>query len=484
MNREKFKTLILSILVAISILLTQQLWFPSPFEALTYIDNYKSTQSLTIAEQRKNVISPNSIIVSFGSGDRSRNQYTVLTSKLDYVWNESKSILYDYFSGDPEITQITYDEYTQSNISKSVELEFGNNIPTILISSVFDTLENKIVRNIDEIKKILIPAFNRGTIYIVENNKSIYKVKMKNYKQNNTLSSFIDEIEKDDYTRYHSIFSLFDELDSNYTPMPINYNVPTKEVFVKSAIDTNNEAMLIERSKNFFNENFDFVKTIRETSGAVVYIYGYGEKSVRINNKGILRYTESIGKISSTNVIDSLDVAINFIIQNGGFPEDTYLKDIESIYNDESKGYKFSFGYRIDGVPAEFNNNKINNPIEIEVFGDKVKSYNYLIREVLKTKSVIPEQSVMYFPIIIDNNIEYLKSRYFSNKVELEASLDEEEKTLEILKNIEEVRMVYFDNIEENKNQNLSPSWKIKIGEDVYYFNSRSGDIINSFTLN
>lgn len=484
MNREKLKTLILLILVAISILLTQQLWFPSPFATLSRINKTNNIQNQTIVEERKKLISPNSIILSFGSGDRSRNQYTALTSKLNYVWNESKNILYHYFSKDPEITEITYDEYIQSSISKSVELDFGTSMPTILVSSVFDSLENKIVRNIKTVNKILIPAFNRGTIYILEDNDNIYKVQLQDYEEDARLSMFIDELETGEYTRYHSIFSLFNELDSNYTPMPINYTIPSQDIVVQSMIDTNNEAMLIEKTKNFFNENFDFVKTIRETSGAVVYVYGYGERSVRINNKGILSYNESIGKISSTNVIDSLNVAISFIIENGGFPQDTYLKNIESISSDESTGYKFSFGYRIDGIPGEFNNDKIDNPIEIEVFGDKVKSYTYLVRQVKGRKNVTSKQSTMYFPIIIENNLEYLKTRYFKDNQELESSLTEEERIVEVLKNIEEVKIVYFDNIEENRNQILTPSWRIKISNDIYYFDSRSGDIINSFTVN
>lgn len=484
MDREKLKTLILSILVVMSILLTQQLWFPSPTKILKSEARGGKLHNLTVAENRKDIISPSSIIVSFGAGDRRKNHYTVLSSSLDFVWDQSKNILKDYFLGDPEITPVTYEKYVQSNILKSIELEFSDNIPTILVSSIFDSLENKVIRNIKEIKKILIPAFNRGVIYIVENNDSIYEVRLLEHDENSKLVSFIDELETVEYIKYHPILSLFNELESNYTPMPITYAVPTTQTFVESEIDIENDSMLIERSKKFFNENFDFVKTIKETSGAVVYIYGYGEKRVRINEKGALEYNGEIGNISSSNVIESLDAAIDFISKNGGFPEGTYLKEIKSILKDQNSGYRFSFGYRIGGFPVESNSDKMENPIEIEVYGNKVKSYRILVRKVMDMQGISPEQTILYFPDIIDKNLEHLKLKYFNKENELSQEVDDEDEALEILKSVEEVRMVYFDTVEEGKGQLLRPSWKIKIKGDIYYFDSYTGDLINSIMLN
>lgn len=484
MNREKLKTLILSILVAMSILLTQQLWFPSPFNAFSSEARGAKATKLIAIESSENIISPSNMIVSFGAGDKRKNYYTVLSSNLDLVWEESKYILKDHFLGEPEISQITLDTYIQSNTLKSVELEFANNTSTMLMSSNFNSLENKIVRNIKGINKILIPAFNRGVIYIFENEDSIFELKLPNYEENAKLISFIDKLENVEYIKYHPISSLFDEFEGIYTPMPVNYTIDTTQTFVESEIDIENEATLIERSKNFFNENFDFVKTVKETSGAVVYIYGYGEKNVRINNKGALEYNEEIGNISSTSVVASLDAAIDFIYQNGGLPEGTYLKDIQDIKNGQNKGYQFSFGYRIGGYPVEFNSNKMKYPIEIEVYGNKVKSYRTLVRKVMDMEGVSPSQSALHFPNIIEKNIKHLKSKYFDKENAQLEDKGDDDKILEILKNIEEVRMVYFDTVEEGKGQLLKPSWMIKIKGDIFYFDSYTGEIINSFTLN
>ena len=72
------------------------------------------------------------------------------------------------------------------------------------------------------------------------------------------------------------------------------------------------------------------------------------------------------------------------------------------------------------------------------------------------------------FPSIIDKNIKNLKTEYFNTGVQPEEEMDDSSKISEILKNIEEVRMVYFDTMEEYKGQILKPSWRVKIKGDVY----------------
>ncbi len=485
MNRERLKTLILWILVITSIVLTQQLWFPSLIKTLRAGDKVNKISHAAVIEERKSIITPNRIIASFGAGDRKKNYYTILSSNMNFVWEQSKNILKDYFLEDSEITLVKHDVYIQANTKKSIELEFGDNIPTILVSSIFDTLDNKVIRDIKEIKKILIPASNQGIIYIMDNSKNnIYEVKLSNYKKDDTLVKFIDGLKNTKYIKYHPIYSLFSELDENNTIMPINYTLDTKQVFVQSEIDINNEIRLIEQSKSFFDDKFDFVKTIKETSGAVVYIYGYGEKSVRINNKGALEYNEEIGNISSTDILTSLDTAVDFIYKNGGFPKNTYLKHIQTVTNGKNKGYRFSFEYTIGGFPVKFNGNKTENPIEIEVYGNQVKTYSNLVRKVMNMEGVNPEQKILYFPNIIERNIEYLKSQYFDNENQSVEQIDEEEKTLQMLKDIEEVRLVYFDTVEKQRIQLLKPSWMIKIRNNIYYFDGYTGRLINSGTLN
>ncbi len=480
MNREMLKTLTLSILVIISIVLIQRLWFPSPIDTLKTKFEIHKNSHVTAVEERKNIISPKTITVSFGAGDRTKNYYTVLTADdMDYVWEQSRDILKDFFSKDPQITRIGYDAYVQANTLKSVELEFGDNIPAILIASIFDSLDNNIVKNIRTIKKISVPAFNQGVIYITGNGEDeIYEISLHDYEENTVLIGFIDELEDTDYIKYHPICSLFDELDEGHTVVPINYTLNTEQILVESEIDTEKETALRRRSKSFFDGNFDFVKTIKETSGSVVYIYGYGERSLRISNKGILEYKEEIRNISSTDILTSLDVAIDFIYKNGGFPENTYLEGIRVITNDRNKGYQFLFGYRIGGLPVEFNRDVIEYPLKIEVYGNKVKVYRNLIRRAVGVQEINHQQDILYFPNIIEKNIGHLELQYSDDEKRLWSKMADEEKILQILKDIEEVRLVYFDAVEKRGIQSLKPGWMIKFKNSTFYFDSYTGKLI------
>jgi regulatory protein YycH of two-component signal transduction system YycFG len=169
MNREQIKTLILTILVIMSIIFTQKIWFYSPMKLLQSDTSIQEKHLDKIAEIRNQVIMPKSIIVSFGN-----NYYTKIEEGIEEVWQESKPVLSNYFIEEPEIIPTTYEKYRENSRLKSIELEFGKNVPSVLVSSIFDTVDNKIVSNVKEIKKILITASNKGIIYIIGKDGNIY----------------------------------------------------------------------------------------------------------------------------------------------------------------------------------------------------------------------------------------------------------------------------------------------------------------------
>ncbi|SDL13962.1 two-component system activity regulator YycH [Natronincola ferrireducens] len=469
MNREKTKTLILAMLVIMSIIFTQKIWFYSPINLLQSKDSFKQKQLTEIIEIRNQIVAPQRAVISFGN-----SYYTVVYSDIDKVWRKTKGILDHYFSRESEVQPTTHEKYKEISRLKSIELEFGENIPSALIASVFDTMDNKIVSNIKEINKILIPTLNRGVIYIVGEEENIYEVRLEGYQEDKQLLTFVDQIQGSHYIKYYPLF-----IDvENYTVMPLSYQELTPQVFVKSEIDVNNEQAVMETAKTFFDENLDFVKTIRETSGAIVFMYGYGEKGVRINNRGRLEYSEDIGSIASTNVVAALDAAIDFVLKHGGFPEGTYLKEIRA----QNKGYYFGFGYRIEGLPIVLNTSNMTHPIEIEVYGNKVKSYRTLIRAKMEFPNAFINNSMLLPQKIIEDNISLLKSDYLLDTKEKE--IKEEEVLSYIERNITRAEIVYYDTLKDTEKHLILPAWKIKINKRIYYFNGYDGKLLNSSLVN
>ncbi|KJF26345.1 two-component system activity regulator YycH [Clostridium aceticum] len=471
MSREKMKTLILAILIIMSIVFTQKIWFYSPIKMLQSEASFKEKQTAKITEIRNELVIPERVEVSFGN-----SYYTIISSDVEKVWEASRSILFQYFTADVEVVPTTLERYKENSWLKSVELEFGRNIPSVLVASVFDTVDNKIVNNIKEIRKILIPTLNRGVIYIVGKDNNVFEVRMENYQEDRQLLSFLDKLQDSSYIRYYPLF-----IDvGNPTLMPLSYDVAIPEIFVESEIDVKDESMVTEKVKSFFDDSLDFVKTIKETSGATVFMYGYGEKGVRINNRGRLEYNEEVRSISSSNVVNALDVAIEFVLQQeGGFPEGAYLKEIRQV----NKGYYLGFNYRIDGLPVVFHTNNMTHPIEIEVYGNKVKSYRTFTRKKMNFPDVPINSKILLPQQIIEEHIDLLKYNYLKDQ-DVEEPKSDKEVLSYIERSITKTEVLYYDTIEEASTQLLVPVWRIKIDAREYYFNTYDGKLLYSSLVN
>ena len=467
MKRERVKTLILCILISMSIFFTQRIWFYSPARILESSAFNIEKQGAAIIEARDKVVMPQNIVLSFG-GVSGNNYFTVMSSEINEAWNKTKVILDSYFKEESNVTPSTYEKYKEVTGLKSVEVIFGRDIPSVLVASLFDSLDNKIVGNIKEIKKIVIPANNRGSIFI-QGKEGFFEVKLENY-ENRDLIDYIDQFRQNQVIKY---YPLFDHV-GNSVIMPLNYDVYVPKIFSESALDVNREEEILEITKTFFNENFNFVKTIKETSGAVQFMYGYGEKGVRINNRGRLEYNEEIGSASSTEVLSAFDTGLKFILNNGKLPEGAYLNEVKSIENGRNKGYFFGFGYRLEGFSVKNVGMDMSHPIEIEVYGNKVRSYRTFIRKAMNLPHIITMDVILLPHQIIENNIEMLKRDYQQASRETIEITQEE-----ILKNIKAINMVYFDSVELTIFQRLVPAWKIELGNNVYYFDGYNGRLLS-----
>lgn len=474
MGREKFKTILLSVLVMISLVLTHKIWFGSPMVFLQSEARSEKEDQLLIGELREGLIAPNRIVLGFG-GDRlggglSNNDYSILTgAEMRVAWQEAKGLLLDFFIMEPTVTPIEYSEYIQNFQNQFMELEFGEQIPSVLVSGVFGEYNGVIVNNIREIKKILIPVYNKGSIFIIGKDKNVFHVKLENY-SDTRLKTYLDAYAEKPYVKYHSLFM---NAANNPTLMPLVFQQEIPNYFVASEINVQLEQQVIDRSKTFFNENFDFVKTIKETSGAVVYLYGYGEKSVRINSKGRLEYNQEIKSISSTNALEAFDLAVEFVQQHGGFPEGSYLKEV-SVDNDKQKSYYFGFGYDMGSYPIISLGNNMKHPIEVEVVGNQIKTYRRFVRQRMDLTALPSGEAVITPRNIIEMNLDMIKENYLQDQPERETELE----VIEILENVGSSQLVYFDPSERILMEQLYPSWRLEIKNRIYYFDTFTGELL------
>ncbi len=476
MSRERIKTFILTILVVMSLLLTQKVWFRSPFQGISSDAIGLESNALDLEEARNSFVSPIRVLMGFGGGRSLSSAYSVLFfNDIKSVWLLSKNVLEPFFSGDPSIESISSEAYNENMANRFIELEFGDNIPSVLVSSVFNNIDSKILRNIREIKKILIPAKNTGIIYIIGKDSNYFRVALENY-SNEELVSYVSEYEEREFVDYNAVFYYV----GNYTVMPLSINIPVPQIYVESEIDISNDAQLAEKSRSFFR-NIDFIKTIKETTGTMVYLYGYGEKSLRINNRGRLEYKEEFDPVSSTNVKKALETALLYMQQQGDMADNLFLREIKEIEYKERKGFSFSFGYHLEGYPVHFNASGMNNAIEIEVIGNQIRGYRTFLRKKMDIPPVTKLEPIIVPPKIIEINLDMIKENYLAT---YEGVLDGENMHADLIKSISEVQLVYFDTISQDKQQLLEASWRIRVKNNVYYFDIYNGRLLDSSLLN
>ena len=83
-------------------------------------------------------------------------------------------------------------------------------------------MDNKIVSNIEEIKKILIISPSRGIIYIKSSHGDVYEIRLDRPDENKLNLTLIDDIRDSEHIRYYPLFGD----TGNDIIMPIDYNRP------------------------------------------------------------------------------------------------------------------------------------------------------------------------------------------------------------------------------------------------------------------
>ena len=266
--------------------------------------------------------------------------------------------------------------------------------------------------------------------------------------------------------------------DYGHSEIPISTSeVTLNPVFVKSEIDIDDTGQIEEIAKNYFEENFDYVRKSVDSTGSVNYIYK-NEKVLKINKDGLLEFYDSIdSSLERSDVYESFKVALSFMDDFLGFPENAYLSEVELFQKDGEYGYSYVFSYNLLDKPIIFSQVRDEKAIQIDVFGSKVVLYKRFIRVVDESmEAEMKEVEVLSPDEIIARNIDFVTSLYLERSgggdVEFESIKSQ------ILNSIYNIELAYFDPSRKLKDQLLRTVWVIRTRDRQYVFNAISGAII------
>ncbi|NLM05223.1 MAG: hypothetical protein GX214_09415, partial [Clostridiales bacterium] len=164
---------------------------------------------------------------------------------------------------------------------------------------------------------------------------------------------------------------------------------------------------------------------------------------------------------------------IEFMLQHNQLLDGLYLEKIDYM---DDKGYFFGFGYRINNIPVTFTNDRMKYPIEIKVYGDRVKEYKNFVRKAMELPKVNTSNKILLPQQIIERHINLIQSYYLIDNKDI--IIPEEEVLSYMEKSINNAEIMYYDTIEDGTRQLFSPIWKIQIDRREYYFDSYNAELL------
>ena len=270
-------------------------------------------------------------------------------------------------------------------------------------------------------------------------------------------------------------------------PVPLE-ETALNPVFVQSELDVFDIDRINEIAKNYFRNDYDYVRKSVEVSGNLVYVYRT-EKILKVNEEGLLDfYDASIEPENGSGVYKSFVSAVNFTEEFLGFPENGYLSSVENILIAGNESYRFTFSYNILERPILFSKVRANSALQVDVIGNNIISYKRFIRKIddeqmdkMAQTQVLPALEVISRNIDTPSDI----SSNEENKVDVE-NTDEVISQLkpikpEMIKEINNIYLGYFDLSRISKEQVLRVVWVVETNEKTFIFNAISGLLIEEW---
>ena len=498
MRKEQFKTALLVVLFLLSVTLTQQLWMSIPLAEIIPSSKETGSKDLQNSDNIKdisNIVSPQSFIVNFGGGLHTvfySDSYSIGEANSQGIWPETLRVLKNnYFEEGATVEEIGKEVWVEAKNSRSLLMNFEYSLPMAVVRNMAEGKEAGIAGRIQEFDSILVGTSDDSVIFLANNaTEKYYRIKGK--EPGNSFSDILTTIETSGYNVYYAIQDIYGDMVSvrndgesdRLIPVSLKDNIP--RIQVVNEIDIYNEAQVSAFSSTFFGESFDFVRKITETSGSVIYMYGYGQRALKIDESGTLEYMEEMDSQKSAGNPDfweSMKAAIRFVGEHGGWPNKyAYLKDVRPIEINKRRGYEFIFGYKLNGLPVYYNDKLSPEPIEIQVIGKQVVHYKRFIKREKIGVNFLEEEDVKDTTIlaplhIIDVNFDKIKADYISHRSESSEKIDEKDIGKEVLSSIQSIKLGYYDQPMREPNK-LIPIWIIEFDPYTYYFDAYNGKIV------
>ena len=477
MFKTRIKNIILLVMVLICIYLSSNVWLKLP-DFFNANANEKTDEEAIIVADIWKVLRPVKNIIKYD------NNYTVSYSDKSDLWKKTLGTINSAFA-----------DYANSRVSEIavfpaeyLKFDFNSNIPVTIFTDHMGIENENINSTVKNIKNVIIDLNDIHSIFIY-NGENTIKIQSDNI-NTQEFTDFAKSLNFEDKTKYASGQKIGE--DTIQVPVPLE-ETALNPIFVQSELDVFDTDRINEIAKNYFKNDYDYVRKSVEVSGNLIYVYRT-EKILRVNEEGSLDfYDASIEPNNSADAYKSFLAAVKFTEEFLGFPENGFLSSVENIHLEGNEGYRFTFSYSIMERPILFSRVRNNSALQIDVVGNNVISYKRFIRKIDSSQmDKVAEIQILPAIDVISNNVDASLINTRNEEVkevenaEIITSQEEVVKELkpikpDMLKEINNIYLGYFDISRIAREQVLRVVWVIETNEKTFIFNAISGLLIEEW---
>ncbi|MDR2356028.1 MAG: hypothetical protein LBE16_07510 [Clostridiales Family XIII bacterium] len=372
---ERLKNILLVVLVLSTILLLYFLWSDGTGVAFRVPGTNDATVETIPVEA---VLYPERIVVNFGA-----ENYTVPAETVSLWYGAAGSDAPSFMNGlkkffatdNIAVGAISKEDFLDVMRARSVRADFSFAIPLAEFCSEFNLPRPAPLSTVDVFTCAAYSEASPESLFLCDNpGERYYRLAAENEAGFRELIDFIETLGNASYYPLRTFSGV-----ENDTMLPLGADeVPRNLSYVRS-IDPGDEERVNEMTRAFFGKRFDFTRKITEGDGTTVYMYGYGEKVLVIHRDGSFEYSAADSDRSgTTSFFGALTTALAFAASHGesgardAVSKQIYLKDVQTIFTDGLRTYRFSFGLKLDGYPVYYPNSE---PVVIEVTGRQARYY-------------------------------------------------------------------------------------------------------------
>jgi hypothetical protein len=476
-SKESIKSLLLFSLLVSSLFLSSQIF--------TRIESHSETINNTAVlwKEKDNTIenyfSPQSYFINFGG--------SLHTIEYNYsVRKELRESFKSVFIKDyTEASLISVENNEWQEAIKKRGLRMG--LPYQMSFQEFLTLMKGSNQNFAsdlKIKEIII--LTSGKV-LFDTTQGYYQLE----NQNNDFSSFskiIDTIELSylEYRRLEDVYSLKNQLapeaeDYKYNnqliPIVKISDIPVIEVVDEVDIQTVGDSTLLSYANRILGKSF--IRKVIDHNGNIIYMTGYGEKALKIDDNGFFEYTAKYNENNETLTFEEgINKSINALATINNPPTNMYLSNHYSYEKNGKNIDRYEFNYSYGGYDIVLDK-KENSPFVVEFNGSQLVYLKRRYKSFVNSIGVSNIwESALSFNQVINENYDVIINDYLVAKgIDDFTSIDAY--IYEILQNIESIELKYY--LMSNDNfDHLIPVWQLKISQTTYYINIYDGEIIQS----